>query len=63
MKFIIADFKNMKIIDIANKVKNIYEKKYDNEIKINITKSNDKKRSYHINSSKIKKDLNFYPKI
>lgn len=54
-------FQNMKIIDIANKVKNIYEKKYDNEIKINITKSNDK-RSYHINSSKIKKDLNFIPK-
>ena len=54
-------YQNMKIIDIAHKVKKIYERKYNNEIKINITKSNDR-RSYHINSSKIKKDLNFIPK-
>ena len=52
---------NMKIIDIAKKIKKILEKKLKEKIIIIKTPSNDK-RSYHINSSKIKKILNFKPK-
>ncbi|MDB9711398.1 NAD-dependent epimerase/dehydratase family protein [Candidatus Pelagibacter ubique] len=52
---------NMSIMAIAKKVKNILEKRYKRKIEIIKTPSNDK-RSYHINSSKIKRLLNFKPK-
>ena len=52
---------NMKIIDIAKKIKKILEIKFQEKVDIIKTPSNDK-RSYHINSSKIKRILNFKPK-
>ena len=45
---------NLKIIQIANKVKKIVEKFTNNKININVTKSSDI-RSYHVNSDKYKK--------
>ena len=52
---------NMSINKIANMVKKLVEKKYNKKIKIIKEKSKDI-RSYHINSDKIKKILNFKPK-
>ena len=56
-------YENLAIIDIAKKVKSTVEKYFNlgEEITIKIVESNDK-RSYHINSDKIKKMLNFLPK-
>ena len=54
-----AGSENLKIIDIANKVKNILEDRYKKKILIKLEKSNDQ-RSYQISSSKIKKILGFY---
>ena len=52
---------NMSIDKLALRVKNIISKKISTKIKIIKTKSNDK-RSYHINSDKIFKELGFKPK-
>ncbi len=52
---------NMSIMNIAKRIKKILEKSNKKKIKIIKTPSNDK-RSYHINSDKIKKELNFKPK-
>ena len=52
---------NMTIMNIAKKIKKILETKLKTKIQIIKTKSNDK-RSYHINSSKISRILNFKPK-
>tara|TARA_B100001540_G_scaffold316734_1_gene347411 strand:- start:609 stop:1616 length:1008 start_codon:yes stop_codon:yes gene_type:complete len=56
-------YQNLSINEIAQKVKKIVEKKTDrkNDIKIIKSKSDDK-RSYHINSDKIKKMLGYSPK-
>jgi nucleoside-diphosphate-sugar epimerase len=51
---------NRTILNIANLVKKIVQKKLNNKILVKITKSNDK-RSYHINSKKIERVLNFKP--
>ena len=55
---------NMTINDIAQTVKNVIEKKFPElgEISIVRTESDDK-RSYHINSEKIKRVLNFEPQF
>jgi len=55
-------FQNMSIIDIAKTVKAVVEETYPDkgDIPIVITESNDK-RSYHINSEKIKTQLGFKP--
>ena len=55
-------FQNMSIMDIAKTVKNVVEEVYPDkgEIPIVVTESNDK-RSYHINSDKIKDNLGFKP--
>ena len=52
---------NMSIMNIAKKIKVLIDKKNKKKIKIIKTPSNDL-RSYHINSDKIKKILNFKPK-
>ena len=53
---------NLSILQIAQKVKKIVQKKFGyKSIKIEIQKSEDN-RSYHINSSKIYRQLNFKPK-
>ena len=52
---------NMSISNIANLVKRIVSYKIKKKIQIFTSKSNDK-RSYHINSDKIYKELNFKPK-
>lgn len=54
-------YQNMSILNIAKKVKKIVEKKFNKKINLEIVKSNDK-RSYHINSDKIKNKLKFKPK-
>lgn len=56
-------YENLSILEIAKKVKHTVEKffKLNKSIEIKISESDDK-RSYHINSDKIKKVLNFYPK-
>ncbi len=54
-------FENYSINQIANKVKKIIEKKTKKKISIKKEKSNDL-RSYHVNSDKIKKVLNFQPR-
>jgi nucleoside-diphosphate-sugar epimerase len=55
---------NLKISEIAIIVKNIVEQEFSNSpiIQIITTSSNDR-RSYHINSDKIKKSLGFVPKF
>jgi len=53
-------YENMSILDLAELVKSIYDKRYKKNIEIIKTDSNDN-RSYHINSDKIKKQLNFIP--
>lgn len=52
---------NMSIMNIAKKVKKILQKKLNRKIEIIKTPSNDI-RSYHINSDKIRRYLNFKPK-
>lgn len=53
---------NLKIKDIAIIVKEIVEKKFFDKDQIEIvTTESDDKRSYHINSDKIKNILNFEP--
>ena len=53
---------NLTILQIAKKVKKIVQKRFGyKSIKIEIQKSHDN-RSYHINSSKIYKQLKFKPK-
>ena len=49
---------NLKIIEIAEMIKQLMKSRYNKEIEIRIEESNDP-RSYHINSDKIKNDLNF----
>lgn len=51
-------YENLKVLDIAKKVKKIFGE----EIEIKVVPTNDN-RSYHINSDKIKKKLNFEPKF
>ena len=56
-------YQNKSIMEIAKIVKNVINKTElnRNEIKIEVTSSDDN-RSYHINSDKIYKHLNFKPK-
>ena len=55
-------YENLSILEIANRVKDVLEKKFNkSNIKIEIEKSNDP-RSYHIDSSKSKNKLGFSPK-
>ena len=56
-----AGFENLSINNIAKKVQKVVEKNYKIKIKIFNEKSNDI-RSYRVNSDKIKKQLNFFPK-
>ena len=51
---ILIGHQNMKIIDIANEIKEIFKEKFNKDIEIKIEESQDK-RSYNINSEKIKK--------
>ena len=53
-----AGTENLRIIDVATKVKKIIEKRYKKEIEIRVEESADI-RSYMINSDKIKNVLNF----
>ena len=56
-------YQNLSILEIANKVKKVVEEKFPEVGEINIERhESDDKRSYHINSDKIKKILNFKPK-
>ena len=55
-------YENMKINEIADTVKIIVEKNYNKKINIE-TEFSDDNRSYHINSDKIKKILNFIPTL
>jgi len=56
-------YQNLSIMEIANLVKKIVEKKFPERGVINIIKeSSDDNRSYHINSDKIKDLLNYSPK-
>jgi len=56
-------FQNMTIMDIAKTVKKVVEETYPDkgDLPIEVTESDDK-RSYHINSDKIKRVLGFEPK-
>lgn len=56
-------YQNLSIMEIANLVKKVVKNKFPNfeDIKI-IRENSDDIRSYHINSDKIKKILNFEPK-
>ena len=54
---------NLRIIDIAHIVKKVVEDFFNiKNISLEIQESNDQ-RSYHINSNKIKEQLNFQPKL
>ena len=53
-----AGVENLKIIEIAYIIKDIFQKKLNKNIEIRVEPSNDK-RSYNINSDKIKKELGF----
>ena len=56
-------YQNLSILEIANLVKKVVEKKFPEKDSINIIKeSSDDNRSYHINSDKIKNLLNYSPK-
>ena len=55
-------YENLKIIDIANKVKSTVSKNFPELKNIKIITTSDDKRSYHIHSGKIKKVLGFKPK-
>ncbi|MDA8637330.1 SDR family oxidoreductase [Rhodospirillales bacterium] len=56
-------FQNMTIMEIAKTVKKVVEERYpqNGDLPIVVTESDDK-RSYHINSDKIKRVLGFVPK-
>jgi len=56
--FNISD-ENISIENLALKIKDIFKKKYNLEVSIKKVESEDDKRSYHLNSDKIKKELNF----
>ena len=57
-------YENMSIMDIAQTVKKIVEIEFPEKPSIRIEKtSSDDKRSYHINSDKIKNELGFVPKL
>jgi nucleoside-diphosphate-sugar epimerase len=56
--FNISD-ENISIENIALKIKDIFKNKYNLDILIKKVESEDDKRSYHLNSDKIKKELNF----
>lgn len=56
-----AGFENLSIDNIAKKVKKIVENTHKKKIKI-IKEKTDDKRSYRVNSDKIKKVIGFYPK-
>ena len=57
-------YENMSIMDIAQTVKKIVEFEFPENPSIKIKKtSSDDKRSYHINSDKIKNELGFSPKL
>jgi nucleoside-diphosphate-sugar epimerase len=56
--FNISD-ENISIENLAIKIKGIFKKKYNLDVSINKVESEDDKRSYHLNSDKIKKELNF----
>ncbi len=53
-----AGFQNLKIIEIANIIQQIFLERLNRKISINIEPSNDK-RSYNLNSDKIQKELGF----
>lgn len=53
-------YENMSILDLSELVKNIFDKRYNKNIDIVRTESNDN-RSYHINSDKINDELGFKP--
>ena len=56
-------YQNLSIIEIANLVKKVVEKKFPDKENINIVKEkSDDNRSYHINSDKIKNILGYSPK-
>ena len=56
-------YQNLSILEIANLVKKVVEKEFPEKGKINIIKeTSEDNRSYHINSDKIKKLLNYSPK-
>ena len=56
-------YQNLSILEIANLVKKVVEKEFPEKGKINIVREkSDDNRSYHINSDKIKKLLNYSPK-
>jgi nucleoside-diphosphate-sugar epimerase len=56
-------FQNLAIADIANKVKSVVEQVFPDKAPIKIvTTESDDKRSYHINSDKIRRELGFTPK-
>ena len=56
-------YQNMSIANIAKVVKKVVEEEFPEKGEIGIvTTSSDDNRSYHINSDKIKKALNFQPK-
>lgn len=56
-------YENMSIRDIANLVKKVVEEEFESIKNLEIiTEHSDDNRSYHINSDKIKKILNFSPK-
>ena len=56
-------YQNLSILEIAKIVKKVVELKFPNK-KIDIIRTeSDDIRSYHINSDKIKKELNFEPKL
>ena len=56
--FNISD-ENISIENIALKIQSIFLEKFDTEINIKKIASEDDKRSYHLNSSKIKEKLDF----
>jgi len=56
-------YQNLSILEIAELVKRVVEKEFPDNKEIEIVKEpSDDNRSYHINSDKIKKILNFQPK-
>ena len=55
-------YQNLSIMEIANLVKKVVQKEFKEKEEIKIIKENsDDKRSYHINSDKIRNILNFTP--
>lgn len=57
-------YQNLSILDIANLVKKIVEKEFPEKKPISIIRTlSDDNRSYHINSDKIKRILNFSPTL